>query len=351
MVNPVISQRKPFLLYLLLWSIIAVLHSYFIYQYFPNNSWSLSLLDGLVFNFVFAWLGIGVWYAVAYNNFENRNFFSIILINLVIGVLLVFVWYWLSFTIMKILLPEDAAYLPLIKASISWRMLVGFFYFVILVLIFYAIINYHSLQMRKANEAELQSLVDQAELSNLKAQMNPHFIFNSLNSISALTINQPRQAREMIIKLSEFLRYSLRQQNKEQLVTLMEELTNIEKYLAIEKIRFGERLQVAKSIEVNPEDYRIPIFILQPLFENAIKHGVYESIAPILIEFGIKQDNNWVVIKISNNFDPEATTRKGAGIGLQNIRNRLKLIYGNPELISIKKEEANFKVELVIPQL
>jgi sensor histidine kinase YesM len=335
----------------MLWSIIVILHSIFIFHYFSGNIWRLAMLDGTIFNFTFALMGIGIWYAVAYNNFENRNFFSIILINLVIGIVFVAAWFWISFTLLKMILPEDAIYLPLVKATTTWRLLIGFFYYVILVLIFYTNINYQSLQVRKANEAEMQNLINQAELSNLKAQLNPHFIFNSLNSISALTVSQPRQAREMIIKLSEFLRYSLRQENKEQLVTLQEELANIDKYLAIEKIRFGDRLQIDKAITVAPENFRIPIFILQPLFENAIKHGVYESIEPVIIQINISLDQDWLLIKVNNNYDPEAIIRKGAGIGLPNIRNRLKLIYGNPDLLTVSKKDNIFIVELVIPQL
>lgn len=350
MLNPIISKQKSFLFYILLWSMIIILHSIFIYHNTPEISWSIALLDGAVFNIVFAIMAIGVWYAVAYNDFESRSFISIVSIHLVIGLVFVVAWFWLSFSLQKLLVPADEVYLSFLKSNSLWRLLIGFFYYVILVLIFYSIINYRSLQLRKANEAELQNLINEAELSNLKAQLNPHFIFNSLNSISALAISQPKKAREMIIKLSEFLRYSLRQENKAQLVTLQEEMANIDKYLAIEKIRFAERLQINMDINVNTEDFRIPIFILQPIFENAIKHGVYESIEPVVVQVKMSQDKDWLLIKINNNYDPEVTQKKGAGIGLKNIKNRLKLIYGNPDLLTIKKDNYIFKVELVIPQ-
>jgi len=350
MVNPLISKQKPFLIYLMLWSFIVVLHSIFVYQYFSATAWQIALLDAAIFNFVFSIMGIGIWYAVAYNNFENRNFISLLLIQLVIGFVFIICWFWLSFALLKLILSTQSAYIALIKSTLSWRLLVGFFYFIILVLIFYTIINYQSLQIRKANEAELRHLINEAELSNLKSQLNPHFIFNSLNSISALTISQPKQARDMIIKLSDFLRYSLRAENKEQLVTLQEELENIEKYLSIEKIRFGDRLQVSKNIAVQPEHFKIPTFILQPIFENAIKHGVYESLEPVIIKISVANDNNWLLIKVCNNFDPDGMVHKGAGIGIPNIRNRLKLIYGNPDLLNIKSEENSYEVALVLPQ-
>ena len=350
MVNPLISKQKSFLVYLMLWSFIAMLHSIFIYQYFSGNAWQIALLDAAVFNFIFAIMGIGIWYAVAYNNYENRNFISLLLIQLVIGLVFVFCWFWLSLAVLKLILTTESGYVAIIKSTISWRLLIGFFYYIIQVLVCYTIINYQLLQIRKANEAELRHLINEAELSNLKSQLNPHFIFNSLNSISALTISQPKQAQDMIIKLSEFLRYSLRAENNEQLVTLQEELDNIEKYLAIEKIRFGDRLQVVKNITVQTNSYNIPTFILQPIFENAIKHGVYESLEPVIIKISVAHDHDWLLIKISNNFDPDGMQHKGAGIGIPNIRNRLKLIYGNPDLLKISNQESIYDVELVIPQ-
>jgi LytS/YehU family sensor histidine kinase len=153
----------------------------------------------------------------------------------------------------------------------------------------------------------------------------------------------------MIIKLSEFLRYALRHGEREK-TRFLDEIKNIELYLQIEKIRFGEKLIFEKEIGKACEAGLIPNMILQPLFENAVKHGVYESTEPITIKMSCQSANGNMEIRIRNNFDNQQVSRKGAGIGLRNVRNRLMLIYGRDDLVRILKSENEFEVILLIPQ-
>ena len=137
--------------------------------------------------------------------------------------------------------------------------------------------------------------------------------------------------------------------NENQKIKLKEEIDNIKLYLEIEKVRFGERLDFIMDISDRCEALEIPNMILQPIFENAIKHGVYESIKKVTINFICKLKGESISITVSNNFDPKAVSDIGEGIGLKNIRDRLKLIYNRTDLISISEESDLFQVSLLIP--
>jgi len=198
-------------------------------------------------------------------------------------------------------------------------------------------------------EAQLMALVKESELNSLKSQINPHFLFNSLNSISSLTMIHPEQAQEMIIKLSDFLRYSL-SNKEEKLTSLQNEIGNINRYLDIEKIRFGKRLTIAmKGYELCSE-LRLPGLILQPLVENAVKYGVYESTEESVIEITCQCNSSALIVSIRNAFDPDFLYKKGEGIGLKNIRSRISILYNRDDLIHIRKDHDHYEVKIIFPQ-
>ena len=204
------------------------------------------------------------------------------------------------------------------------------------------------MQKRLNRELELQNLLKDSELRMLKSQINPHFIFNSLNSVSALTVSKPESAREMVIKLGDFLRYSLGKDNSE-LNSLEQEVRNATLYLDIEKVRFGDKFRFEKEISAACTKVKVPNLILQPLFENAIKYGVYDSIDPVTIKLTCESADEMLNLRIVNNFDPTSVTAKGEGIGLDNVRKRLTLVYGRGDLLDVKKGETDFVVNLKIP--
>ena len=207
---------------------------------------------------------------------------------------------------------------------------------------------YSDLERKSKQEAELQTLIRESELTLLKAQLNPHFLFNSLNSISSLTITDPEKARDMVVKLSEFLRYAI-DKNQRDMTTIEDELNNIELYLDIEKIRFDDRLIFVKQIEKKCNRILVPNMILQPLVENAVKHGVYESSEPVSIRLECQMKKDFCTLIVINNFDPETPARKGRGVGLKNVRKRLHLNYNRNDLLYISQTENKFIVRISIP--
>ena len=152
----------------------------------------------------------------------------------------------------------------------------------------------------------------------------------------------------MVIKLSEFMRYALSRKD-EKPVTLQSELENLRLYLDIEKVRFGERLRIEEDIDPDCLKTSLPVMILQPLYENAIKHGVYESTREITIKTTVILSGDYVEITIRNNYDREAASARGTGTGLSNVARRLELMYGNKASVKTQKEKEVFCVKIYLP--
>ena len=228
---------------------------------------------------------------------------------------------------------------------------------VIAFLVMFAVAQYSVLQkIREEKEehlkrkADAEKLARDAELFRLQQQLQPHFLFNSLNSISALVGSQPAQARSMIHQLSDFLRGTLRR-NEQELVPLSDELQQLERYLQIEKVRFGHRLDTSVQLGEDCMEARLPALILQPLMENAIKYGLYDTTEAVMIRLETRCANRQLIVRIQNPYDPDtARASKGAGFGLASVRRRLYLLFGRNDLLSTATESRIFITTLVIPQ-
>jgi len=182
----------------------------------------------------------------------------------------------------------------------------------------------------------------------LKFQINPHFIFNSLNSLSALTTINPKKAKVMIQKLADFLRYTL-SNNEIQKNKLHEELKNINLYLEIEKIRFEDKFEYIEKINEECKQVEVPNMILQPLIENAIKHAVYETLDKVTLTLTCIRENHFLKLNLTNNYDKETDAKKNSGIGLKNIEERLRLLYSRDNLLKVNKTDDTFSVSMYIP--
>jgi two-component system LytT family sensor kinase len=177
---------------------------------------------------------------------------------------------------------------------------------------------------------EQEKLLLAAKVEALKSQINPHFLFNTLTSVSSLIRSQPETARTVILKLSGLLRKLMR--SHEQFVTLREELESIDEYLDIEVIRFGPRLGVGKDIAPDTLDIIVPSLILQPLVENAIKHGLTRKVGTGRITIRSRRGDNVLVLDVEDDglgiSDERLQTAMSSGIGLSNVNERLRVIYG-----------------------
>ncbi|MBC7920602.1 MAG: histidine kinase [Ferruginibacter sp.] len=347
MFHPIFSHLRHAWAYLLVWLAIAGVHGFVLIRFYGLD-FPTAVVDSAVSNGLFGGLGLSLWYVVRFVNVEKEGLFSILLTHLATATVVLLLWISLAKTLVTLFL-NSATYPSFAEASLPGRFLVGLAFYLVIILLYYLVTYYVNFQEKTRQEASLNTLVRDAELATLRSQINPHFIFNSLNSISSLTMTFPEKAQEMTIKLSDFLRYSLAQDGK-QLTSLAEEMHNVGLYMDIEKTRFGNRLRFEPQVEGNCLTGLLPNLILQPLFENAIKHGVYESLDQVTIRFRCSMERNFLKISVWNNFDPDAAARKGEGIGLRNIQDRLLLLYNRPDLLIIHRTEDTYEVNLLIPQ-
>ncbi len=315
--------------------------------YFGILPWGISLVDGLVFGFLLGAFGMAIWYVVRFNSPDEKPFAQLITTLLSAVIILSLAWVYSSGFVVRTLLPTPE-YLTYQESHLTNRIVVGLFFFSLVAAVFYLYIFYSKNREKTERESELKQELREAVLRALKSQINPHFLFNSLNSIASLTRTNPDKAHEMVIALSDFMRYSLRKQHNE-LVPLEEEINHVRLYLQIEKIRFGEKMGF--TFQVGPEclDCHIPTLLLQPLFENAVKYGVYEASERVEVALTAKKESDHTVLIITNNYDPEAAPAKGEGIGLKNVQERLRLVYNSNNLMEIKDEGGKFEVTIYLP--
>jgi signal transduction histidine kinase len=197
--------------------------------------------------------------------------------------------------------------------------------------------------------AEARSLARDAELQALRMQINPHFLFNSLHSIAALATQDGVRAREMCIHLSDFLRSSLALSGRES-IPLSEELALARSYLVVEQVRFGARLNFVEDIDAGCESCAIPALLLQPLMENAVKHGIAGMIDGGEIHLTVRNSDGDVLVTVENAFDPDAPPPTRLGIGLTHIRRRLEVRYGSAAHFEAAPIGSSlFRVELRFP--
>jgi LytS/YehU family sensor histidine kinase len=224
----------------------------------------------------------------------------------------------------------------------------GVLFYLLSVNFYYVLLAEQASQEAEARVLQASILAREAELKALKAQVNPHFLFNSLNSISALTSSDAPRAREMCVLLGDFLRRTLGLGEKSA-IPLEEELSLVRAFLAVEKIRFGARIQMEENVEKEALEIQIPPLLLQPLVENAVAHGIANLVEGGWIKLDAHCGGGNLSITIENNFDPDAPPRRRGGVGLANVRQRLLARYGERASFVVKTDSGCFRVEMVMP--
>jgi sensor histidine kinase YesM len=343
--HPFLSNPKLSISYAVFWLLTASV-LVLIATYTDGMDFSVAISEIFVFVVLFGIIGTAIWYVIKYSTLEDNSILRIILAHLIAASIIVFIWMYIGLVIIKLIHPDASHWMDNMLLS---RIFNGYLLYMINGVFFYAVNYYYAFKEKTQNETKLKGLVKEAELHALKSQINPHFLFNSLNSISSLTMTDPGRAQEMVINLSQLMRYSLKHEQSET-VTLKQELENNKLYLSIEKVRFGKKLNPVFAIEENCLKAEIPNMILQPLYENAIKYGVYEATETVDVITYVRCTAEVLEVTISNTFDKNVISKKGEGIGLRNIRDRLQLIYSNPHLLKLENKNNEFTVTLTIPQ-
>lgn len=306
-----------------------------------------AITDTLVSNILLAAACLLISMNMKYYLPRKERFWYILVISFALSL----VWLLVTHVILMFSFKNDASYINTLNHSSMLRYSVAFLMLgcmAALSLLFYVQKEQKEMDKRKA---DAERLAREAELFKLRQQLQPHFLFNSLNSISALTGSQPEKARHMIQQLSDFLRGTLRKEDN-QWSTLKEELEYLQLYLDIEKVRFGYRLQTKIECEEEALQMKLPSLLLQPVVENAIKFGLYDTVGEVLITICGTAKNNMLEVTVANPFDPEtAQPLQGTGFGLASIKRRLFLLFARHDLLRTSANDNQFITTIEIPQL
>jgi hypothetical protein len=227
-------------------------------------------------------------------------------------------------------------------------LMVGVLVYLLAVAVHYLIIALDAARDAEVLGVRATVLAREAELRALRAQVDPHFLFNSLNSIGALTTDDPQAARRMCLLLAGFLRRSIAIGARER-VTLDEELSLVGDYLAVEQVRFGARLEVRLAIDPDCRACSVPPLLLQPLVENAVRHGIAHLLEGGVLAITARRARGVIEVRIENPRDPDRPTSRGEGVGLANVRGRLQSLFGETAGFEVEARGATFRVTLTLP--
>jgi sensor histidine kinase YesM len=342
-------QTRRLGLYLLSWTPITAILIYLIAK--PAGlGWLYATLLVIPLCLIYAFVCLSAWYSCKAAPIQTTLPRRLFVMHTVAAIIVSLLWmeaakliaYLLSqFHALQGLDQKFAPQAPLLFAA-------GFLLYSLAVASNYVILEIEESRAAQARVLETSILARDAELKALKAQINPHFLFNSLNSISALTSIDAARAREMCILLADFLRLTLGLGEKA-LVPLREELELLQRFLAIEKVRFGERLHIDAHIDAQAEACLLPPLLLQPLVENAIIHGIATLPAGGTVRLAAECSGGRLHLSVENSVDPDAPAPRKSGRGLANVRLRLEARYGKDATLRTTAEEELFRIAISLP--
>ena len=348
MINPITQNVRYLAGYFIIWLVLAGVQICVLY-FLLHIDIVPSIYDAIVFTLLLSGVGLAIWPLVIFSSLERVYLMNTLITHVAGSVILVAAWVGVSWAILHYFLISHTSYMVFLQSSLLWRGAIGAIFYLLIALNYYILVYNEEFRLRIINEAELKRLLKEAELNMLKSQLNPHFIFNSLNSISSLTITNPEKAQEMVIALSEFLRYSIKPGQNE-LIPLKDELEAIAQYTLIEKVRFGDRLKLELMCTKACEEAMVPPLIIQPLVENAVKFGVHETTETGIITIKCMCTTSLLEIEVKNTYDIKGSIALKTGVGIANVKNRMHLLFDSEELVQIINKDNSFTVKLLIPQ-
>jgi len=346
--HPLLTQISRLGLYLLAWVPLAATSAYVLVTRGTLSWLQATALAVAVFLF-YALLCLSAWYPCRATPLGRVSFIRLLLTHLIAAAIMSFVWIQAGRALAYAILgPEKFDALRQFQPQLNSIFTIGVLLYLLSVAFHYVLIAMQASREAEARAFETSVQARDAELKALKAQINPHFLFNSLNSISALTSIDPSRARDMCVLLGDFLRLTLGLGEKTS-VRFSEELDLLQKYMAIEKVRFGVRLTMLEEIEEDSKSCLLPPLLLQPLVENAVKHGIACLPEGGQVRLAAQRQNGRLSILVENSWDPEAPPRRSGGLGLKNVQMRLEARYGKDASLRVNNQGELFQVSLSLP--
>jgi two-component system LytT family sensor kinase len=314
--------------------------------HFFGLSWNAAIIDSAIANTLLLLVCLLVMNTLRFYLPRGNQYINIFSICLFLTI----VWLVLTKWLLRLVLGDIEGYTDLLHHSLSIRFSIAFLLLGCVTMISILWYNQKENKENEERKTDAEKLAKEAELFKLRQQLQPHFLFNSLNSINALIGTRPEEARKMVQQLSDFLRGTIKKEET-QWVTLKEELQYLQLYLDIEKVRFGNRLSTEIDINDSIKELRLPALILQPIVENAIKFGLYDTTGDTVIRISADLEDDDLVIRVLNPFDPETSSPKsGTGFGLKSVQRRLYLLFARTNLLSTEAKQNIFTTVVKIPQ-
>ena len=349
MIHPIFVSRERLRLYLLAWVPVASLLALLL-AVGGDMAWFESIAVALPLALFYAFVSLSAWYVWRGTPDSapavGRLFGALAAAATISSAL----WLGASTVIARAL--EAVPVFGGLSARLreQWPLLfaVGVLLYLLAGAVHYAILAADASRRAERRALELQVHAREAELRALRAQIDPHFLFNSLHSISALTGSDPAGARRMALLLGDFLRDSLRVGGRER-IPLGEELRLLRQFLEIERVRFGDRLRVSWTVDEDTHACELPPLLLQPLVENAVTHGIAHLLDGGDVRIRAERRAGRLYVGVENQCDPDRPKRRGAGVGLENVRRRLDTAFGAEAAAQSSERDGVFKVDLVMP--
>lgn len=347
--HPFFAERQRLLIYLAGWLAIGLLLATLVAL--PGDlNWFIALAYAIPLSLVYAFVCLSAWYLCWSFPLQKTGLVKLLLVYSFSASISSSLWLLLSngwsWALSQLFFSDVLGDRPVAEMQMLFG--IGVVLYLLAVAVHYLIITFEASRDAERRSLELKLLAQEAELKALRAQIDPHFLFNSLNSISALTTQSPESARRMTLLLSDFLRRSLKYGAQDQ-IPLQQELSLIQNFLEIEQVRFGQRLRIEQIVDEESQHCLVPPLLLQPLIENAINHGIAHLIEGGTIKLQATRLGTRLTIHIENPTDPDRPKSRGSGFGLENVRKRLRTLYNSDARLDTKESMNIFYTELSLP--
>jgi two-component system, LytTR family, sensor histidine kinase AlgZ len=346
--HPILSDRRRLGLYLLGWLPIGLLLTAGLAD---RGSWLMAAVVFLPLSVLFAFIGLNAGYLCRVFPIDARSsVWRTAVVHAAAAAMASTIWVAIG-----------GAWAAAIDAMTDTRgaeviyagkrplvFVIGALLFWLAAILHYLLIAFEASQQAERRALEQTLLTRDAELKALRAQIDPHFLFNSLHSISALTASDPPAARRMCLLLADFLRDTLRLAANRS-IPLGEEFALADRYLEIERVRLGSRLSVGRETSPGAAECLVPPLLLQPLVENAVVHGIGGLLEGGTIRIAAHRGAQTLTITLENPCDPDRPRRGHAGFGLELLKNRVLMQFGAEGIVHVDEQQGQFRVELRIP--
>jgi hypothetical protein len=346
--HPILASRRHLALYLMAWlPVAAILTAAMMITGWGD--WIRSLLFVFPMVVVYAFLCLSAWYPCRALPLGDGRAEVALVMHLAAAALSALLWVAMAWALAEGF-ERSTAYAgstDLTTEHTGIIFIAGMLLYLLSVAIHYLFAAAEASREAERRALEAEVAARDAELQALKAQLNPHFLFNSLNSVASLAATDPEGARDMCIQLGDYLRGTLKSGSSPQ--PLAEELAQVRRFLRVESVRYGDRLRVVEEIDDRSLGVYVPPLLLQPLVENALKHGLAGLVEGGEVRIGVRCSSELLTVSVENPVDTETNVKTGAGVGLANVRRRLDNVFGDSARLRSGRSGDIYRAEVVIP--